>query len=209
MADKMGSLVGLTGGYCAGKNYIGQLLSEMGFEVLDIDTLGHKALDNATEQVKERFGTDCIKNDGSVDRRKLGELVFNKPDELAALEAIVHPEANRLSEAWVKQRPGKKLVLNAALLHRSSLCSQLDYILVVKAPLWVRLIRAKMRDRLPFRQIFSRIRSQKEFLSQYSEKKADIHIVRNRGFCRILDPFNRRIARYRLRKILKREGMDS
>lgn len=209
MSAITGRLIGLTGGYCAGKNYIGRILSTMGFEMLDIDILGHQALNNAARQIKVRFGKDCIKPDGKVDRRKLGDLVFNKPEELAALEAIVHPEANRLTEAWVQQRPGKTLILNAALLHRSSLFNQLDCIILVKAPLWVRIIRAKFRDRLSLGQIFARIRSQKEFLSQYSEKKADIHIVRNRGFCRFLDPLNRRIARHRLRKILKREGMDS
>jgi dephospho-CoA kinase len=199
-------LIGLTGAYCAGKNHVGKLLEARGLEVLDVDKLGHRAIEDEKVAITTRFGAGVLRA-GMVDRTALGKLVFGRPDELAALEAIIHPAANRLVEEWIAVRPGRDLVINAALLHRATVFDRLDFIILVRAPFLLRLLRARRRDKLPLRVLFKRFSSQKKFASQYFGKGADIHIVDNRGAS---GPCARRYGRALERgidTILAREGM--
>jgi dephospho-CoA kinase len=179
-------IIGLTGMYCAGKNYVAALLEKRGYPALDVDKLGHIALENKKEEIFSRFGDDVKNPDGcrsgSVNRRRLGEKVFGKNDEMAALEAIVHPEANRLTLDWVAAQNGKPCVINAALLHKSAVFGQLKGIILVGAPWLVRLIRAKQRDKLPWADLIRRFSSQKQFFAQYLAGNADIYKVENSGF---------------------------
>jgi len=174
-------LIGLTGMYCAGKNYVAALLERRGLTVLDVDKLGYIAIENKKAAIFERFGDDVKNQDGSVNRRLLGERVFGSASELAALEAIVHPEANRLSLEWIAAQDGKPCVINAALLHRSAVFGQLDGIILVSAPRLVRLIRARRRDKLPWGVLLRRFASQKQFAAQYLAGNADIYKVENSG----------------------------
>jgi len=200
-------LIGLTGAYCAGKNHVGRLLEARGIAVLDVDRLGHQALEAEKKAILDHFGSRILAADGSIDRRLLGALVFGHPEELTALEDIVHPAANRLTEAWIAARPGQRLAINAALLHRSSVFGDLDFIIYVRAPLLTRLLRARRRDHLGFRAIMKRFISQKEISAQYLGKKADIHTVDNRGYSGFLARRQNRALERRIDEILTREGM--
>jgi len=182
-------IIGLTGNYCAGKNHVASLLEARGFPVLDVDRLGHKAIELKKDKIITLFGLDSLKNsnissyDSICFRRLLGQIVYKDPEKLAALEAIVHPAANRLTDEWVKTQSGN-CVVNAALLHRSSIFSKLDKIIIVKAPFLTRVFRARRRDKLPWREIFMRFKSQKDFNNQYlsinaKAFSAEIHIVEN------------------------------
>ena len=175
-------VIGLTGMYCAGKNFVGSLLEKRGFPVLDVDKLGYIAIENQKTAIFARFGESIKNSDGTVNRRLLGEKVFGKEKELEALEAIVHPEANRLTLEWLDGQNGKDCVINAALLHKSVVFRELNGIILVNAPLLVRLIRAKKRDRLPWPVIFRRFFSQRQFFAQYSAGNADIYRVENSRF---------------------------
>jgi len=174
-------LIGLTGTYCAGKNHVAAMLASRGLPVLDVDKLGHACLENQKAAVFERFGDDTKNPDGSVNRKALGAKVFGNKAEIAALEAIVHPEANRMTTDWVEAQGGKTCVVNAALLHKSVVFGRLDCILLVQAPWLVRLVRAVRRDRLPLAVLLRRFASQKQFVSQYLAGNADIYRVENPG----------------------------
>jgi len=177
-------LIGLTGTYCAGKNHVAALLEARGLPVLDVDKLGYKVLEIEKETIFAQFGGDLRTADGSVDRRLLGQRVFGKPEKLAALEAIVHPAANRLTTEWVAERDragDRAYVINAALLHRTPVFARLDRIILVTAPYFTRLIRAKRRDKLSWKEILKRFTSQKDFNSQYLTKNAEIYRVENPG----------------------------
>jgi dephospho-CoA kinase len=179
-----GRIIGLTGPYCAGKNYVAGLLERRGLAVLDVDKLGHQAIAEEKAAIMSRFGPEILGPGGELDRRRLGTKVFGRPVELAALEAIVHPAANRLTLRWLKERGDRPCVINAALLHRSSAFELLDAVILVRAPLLTRLLRAKMRDKLPWPAIIRRFRSQRGFFSRYGDKRsgriADIHVIDNR-----------------------------
>jgi dephospho-CoA kinase len=200
-------IIGLTGAYCAGKNHVGRLLEERGLPVLDVDKLGHKALETEKTAILERFGEDILDKDGRISRKLLGAKVFGQPAELAALEAIVHPAANRDTLAWIEEQGGKHCVINAALLHRSSAFKTLDAVILVEAPLCTRLLRARRRDHLPWIALIKRFRSQKEFTSQYFKEKTDIYRVENRGYFGFFSPCLRRKLENRIHEILSPLGI--
>jgi dephospho-CoA kinase len=205
-------LIGLTGMYCAGKNHVAAILERRGLAVLDVDKLGYTAIENKKADILTRFGKDIQNQDGSVNRRLLGERVFGKKNELSALEAIVHPEANRLTLEWIAAHNGQKCVINAALLHKSAVFDRLDGIIMVSAPVFIRLIRAKRRDKLPWTSIFRRFSSQKQFIAQYLAENADIYKVENPGIGELgFLPNSRRSKRleYRIDAILSKLGSNT
>ncbi|MDR2552516.1 MAG: dephospho-CoA kinase [Treponema sp.] len=186
--DKPGDLlIGLTGLYCAGKNHVAALLEKRGLPILDVDRLGHEAIRTERDAIIRRFGGDILDGEGQIDRRLLGRRVFGRDEELAALEAIVHPAANALTGEWIARQRGP-CVINAALLHRSPVLARLDGIMVVRAPLPVRFFRAWKRDSLPPKELIKRFFSQKDFpfmqirRAQLFFGASDIYTIENPGF---------------------------
>jgi len=182
-------IIGLTGNYCAGKNHVASILERCSIPVLDVDKLGHKAIETEKELLLARFGNDILNEDGSglIDRKRLGNKVFGNEKELQALEEIIHPAANRETLAWINSRRETACAINAALLHRSSAFEMLDAVIIVEAPFFVRLLRAKKRDRLPWTALLKRFKSQRNFNAYFFSGKTDIYRVKNSvcfGFCR-------------------------
>jgi dephospho-CoA kinase len=183
-----GKIIGLTGTYCAGKNHIAGLLERRGLAVLDVDKLGHRVIAGEREAIVARFGDAVLGPGGELDRRRLGARVFGKPEELAALEALIHPAVNRLTLDWLGAQGEGPCVVNAALLHKSAVFGRLDAVILVRAPLVTRLLRAKRRDRLPWPALIRRFQSQRDFAARYRDKNflgnADIYVIDNRGYVR-------------------------
>ncbi|MDR2808235.1 MAG: dephospho-CoA kinase [Spirochaetaceae bacterium] len=175
-------LIGLTGLCCAGKNYVASFLEKAGFAVLDLDLVGHKVLEIEKETIVKEFGDSVLREDGSVDRRLLSAVVFNAPEKLHKLEAIVHPAVDRFTVDWLKEHSGRICVLNAALLHKSAFFRHLHCLIIVKASFITRLIRAKRRDNLPLSVLLKRFKSQRHFVSQDLPQNADIHFIINERF---------------------------
>lgn len=91
-------LVGLTGGIGSGKSTVTRMLEERGAIVLDADAFAREAVRAGSDgfrRVVERFGGEVVGSDGELDRPKLASIVFNDPESLGDLEAIVHPEVRR------------------------------------------------------------------------------------------------------------------
>ena len=186
-------IIGLTGLYCAGKNHVSLLLEKRGLSVLDADKVGHDVIQRETEKIVLRFGKKILDSQGTVNRSVLGKLVFGNPAELAALEAIIHPAVNNLTEEWLAHQAANQnshCVINAALLHKSSVFNRLGAILVVCAPFSIRFFRAIKRDKRDPWELIKRIRSQKD-LPRYKNRKtqpqlfscpADIYTIQNSGF---------------------------
>ncbi|HYC56443.1 MAG TPA: dephospho-CoA kinase [Candidatus Binatia bacterium] len=105
----MATIIGLTGGIGAGKSTVAQLLAERGAHVLDADAVAHEVYAPSTlgfERVIERFGRDIVGADGSIDRAKLGSIVFGDRAALEDLNRIVHP----LVRAEIAARIGDILI---------------------------------------------------------------------------------------------------
>lgn len=91
-------LIGLTGGIGSGKSTVASMLEERGAVIVDADGFAHEAVRAGTDgflRVIERFGDTVRAADGELDRAALASIVFNEPQALADLEAIVHPEVRR------------------------------------------------------------------------------------------------------------------
>jgi len=202
-------IIGLTGSYCAGKNHIAAIFERHSIPVLDVDKLGHWAIETEKERLLERFGNDILSQDGSmsIDRKRLGSKVFGKQKELQALEEIIHPAANRETIAWINSLTETVCVINAALLHRSSALGMLDAVIIVEAPFFVRLLRGKKRDHLPWIALLRRFNSQRKFGAQFFNTITDIYRVKNS----VCFSFNRDSAEKKLNKrvdeILSLEGI--
>ncbi|MCF7928915.1 MAG: dephospho-CoA kinase [Spirochaetales bacterium] len=180
-------VIGVTGTYCAGKSTLVELLVEEGYAEVDVDRLGHRALVEKGEAVAGHFGPQVQDQEGGIDRRALGRVVFSDPQARKELESIVHP----LMIEWVRQtvdalRDGQMetspgLVINAALLFSMGLDRFCDVILLVRAPLLARLFRCMRRDGLGPLQILRRMRAQRSLFSHVSSDYVDIYTVWNRG----------------------------
>jgi dephospho-CoA kinase len=182
-------LLGLTGGYCAGKNVVAGLLEERGWTAIDVDRLGHRAVDLAREEITARFGNAILAPDGSVDRSALARIVFSNPTALADQEAIIHPIALRLleeeivaSEKSARAAGRAPLVcVNAALLYRMPEASRCDAIIEVRAPLLLRLARARKRDGLSPLVVLTRIERQRVFWKLRRAHGKPLFMLRNNG----------------------------
>ena len=183
-------IVGLTGGYCAGKDTVARFLAARGLRILDVDSLGHEALAQKADEVIARFGESVRAADGMVDRRAIGKLVFSDPTALARLEAIVHPVMVKKAEAIAAAHIGE-LVINAAILHHMGLHALCDAVICVTAPLPIRVLRGIRRDRLSFQEALARARSQHKVRAQCNASGVDTYYVRNRGGAHSLE---RRVA---------------
>jgi len=152
-------ILGLTGGYCSGKSSAAAMLRDAGWTIIDVDALGHAALERSITAVAALLGPSALK-DGSPDRRAIGTLVFANAELLARYEAIIHPAMNQLVMEAVAVA-GPRVCVDAALLYRLPVASNCDAIIEVRAPLVVRLFRGKTRDGLGLQAIVARIARQK------------------------------------------------
>lgn len=122
-------LVGLTGGIGAGKSTVSALLAARGAVIIDADAITHELQRAGTPvlaAIAERFGDGVLTPDGELDRPALAEIVFNDADELAALNAIVHP------------------AVGAEMAGRLAAEAETDHVVVLDVPLLVESGRADM-----------------------------------------------------------------
>jgi dephospho-CoA kinase len=163
-------LIGLTGACCSGKNALAEILARAGWQCIDVDSLGHQALQLVKDQLGASFGSEALLADGNPDRAWLGKLVFSDANKLAALEALVHPKMFELADQAIDsaKAAGWPVCLNAAILYKMPQAARCDHIIEVKAICFLRLLRAKQRDRLPLRVIMARMRSQSTLLARRS-----------------------------------------
>ena len=180
-------VLGLAGGYCAGKDAVAAVLTGQGFRVIDVDAVGHEVLreQQVRERVAARFGPGVLADGGEVDRKALGRRVFRDRRELSALEAIVHP---RMVERVRQELAGASgpAVVNAALLFRMGLDRLCGAVLCVRAPWWVRLARARRRDGLGLVQGLRRIASQRGICPKLPGPGVDMYYIENSGGCNAL-----------------------
>lgn len=102
----MSKVIGLTGGIASGKSTVSELLTAFGFKVVDADTAAREAVAKGTpgiEKVREVFGDEAIDENGEMDRKYMGDLVFNYPGERIKLNEIVHPIVREIMEEKKQQ----------------------------------------------------------------------------------------------------------
>lgn len=129
--------VGLTGGIGAGKSEVSRLLVEHGAVLIDADRIAREAVAPGTPglaAVVDAFGTDILAPDGSLDRPRLGSIVFADPERLAVLNAIVHPLVGaRSRELEAAAADDAVVVHDVPLLTENGLAPMYDLVIVVDA----------------------------------------------------------------------------
>jgi dephospho-CoA kinase len=140
-------LIGLTGNIASGKSEVAKMLADLGATIIDADVLAREAVRPETQALKDivkRWGKDILKQDGSLDRTALRQIVFADQSELDALNRIVHPGVTRLRDreiARAKERGDQIVVCVIPLLFERNLVDEFDAIVLVDAPRPLRLER--------------------------------------------------------------------
>jgi len=128
-------LLGLTGNIACGKSTVGQLLAErFGAEYVDADRLVHALYAPGTVETRaiaERFGHDLLKDDDTIDRRRLGDMVLADQAALKDLEGILNPGVRRAIEDRIARATAPVLVLDAIRLIEAGLAERCDTVWVV------------------------------------------------------------------------------
>ena len=152
--------IGITGNIGSGKTTICKLFETIGIPIYYADTEAKKLMTEdavVREQVKLLFGVKAYLNDGSLDRKYIGGIVFNNPQMLSRLNYIVHPAVKRHSAQWAKnQKKAAYTLKEAALLIESGNHQSIDKIIVVTAPLDVRISRVMQRDGVSKEEVLAR-----------------------------------------------------
>lgn len=179
--------VGLTGSIGVGKSFVSRVLAELGCRVLDADETAREVVmlgSPALRDVVAAFGAEILREDGSLDRSKLGALVFADTKERAKLNSILHPyiiakQDERLRE-WEALGPKGIAIVDAALMIESGGYKRFDKLIVVHCRTEVQLQRVMARDNLSREEAEKRIGAQ---MSQEEKKKfADYLIDTSDGF---------------------------
>jgi dephospho-CoA kinase len=159
-------VIGLTGGIGSGKSTVSQFLAELGAVIIDADKVGHEVFKPDTDAWREvvaAFGTEIVKPNGDIDRKKLGKIVFGKPKALARLNKIMHPRIYAQVKAKVEEyrrRGVKVVVLEVPLLVEADWASLVNEVWVTVATESTVVRRLKEKVGLSEPEILARIRSQ-------------------------------------------------
>ncbi len=168
-------VIGLTGGIGSGKSTVSEMLRAKGAAVVHADLVGHEVYrpdTNVWDEIVTAFGRHVLTDDGQIDRRKLGSIVFADTEALARLNAITHPPMRRLMAERLDElrRQGERVaVLEAALLIEAGWIDLVDEV-------WLTLLRpAVASQRLMDRSGLSREEAEKRIASQLSNDERLAH----------------------------------
>ena len=178
ITDRRTICVGLTGGIGSGKSTIGKIFNILGVPIFNADQVA-KSIVNEDQSViaaiKDAFG-EALYPGGTLDREVMAKIVFNDPLALEALNKIVHPAVGKAYEQWVEDNAAHSYVIKeAAILIESGAYEDMDHIVMVEAPIDVRIQRVMDRDGVTKDQIKKRIASQ--MTDEEKRKLCDFVIV--------------------------------
>lgn len=178
-------IVGLTGGIASGKSLVTRVLRDLGAHVIDADKIVHGLLgagQDACREVVHHFGPAILQPDGSIDRRKLGDIIFNHPEERAWLNQCIHPRVFEVYSHQVKhiseRQPDAIVVMDAALLIETGYHKHMDKLIVVYASREDQVKRLMERDRFTREQAMARISSQ---MSLDEKRRYADFVIENTG----------------------------
>lgn len=180
----MSLVIGLTGGIASGKSTVSNMLKDLNIPVIDADEEARLAVEKEEKAyfaIIDHFGEDILTEAGSIDRMKLGEIIFNDQHQRTILNSIVHPAVREkmLQKKEVYDRSGHPIiVLDIPLLFESRLTSMVDKVIVVYVDEHLQLERLMRRNGFTKNEALSRISSQMALKDK--QKSADA-VINNNG----------------------------
>jgi dephospho-CoA kinase len=176
--------IGLTGNIASGKSEVARMLADRGATVIDADLLAREAVQPETQALKDiikRWGQDVLKEDGSLDRAALRQIVFADQSELDALNRIVHPGVTRLRDreiALAKERGDPIVICVIPLLFERNIVDEFDAVVLVDAPRPLRLERMVATRGMEATDAMNMIASQMP--AELKRARAD-YVIENNG----------------------------
>ena len=196
--------VGLTGGIACGKSTVAGMLVRRGALSIDLDQIAREVVlpgSPVLARVVDCFGQGILNEDGSLNRKALGEIVFNDPNARKKLESIMHPPIRALMKermaALEQAHPDRLVVVEVPLLYESGLQAMFDEVMVVYVPRDMQLARLRDREGLSPEQAEKRLNAQLPI--EDKKKWADV-VIDNSG---TLEQTERQVDEYWKRKGLK------
>lgn len=172
--------IGLTGGIGCGKSTVANIFAQLNAPIIDADQIAHRLVEKgqpALAQIQQEFGTAILNSDGSLDRKKLREIIFSEPEKKQKLESILHPLIYQAIQTELEQ-----LQLNTSyciicipLLFETGMAGFIDRVLVIDCPVETQIARVRLRDNLTLETIQSIIDSQvsREFRTTHADDLID------------------------------------
>lgn len=158
------NLIGLTGGIGTGKSTVANYLATVyNLPILDADIYARDAVSVGSPillQIAAKYGQDMILNDGNLNRSKLGEIIFNSPEERHWVESLIHPYVRKCFDQAIKESSANTLILVIPLLFEANLQSLVNQIWVVSCSPQQQQQRLIARNNLTPEQAIARINSQ-------------------------------------------------
>ncbi|MFC5471853.1 dephospho-CoA kinase [Cohnella suwonensis] len=177
--------IGLTGGIATGKSTVARMLEERGALLIDLDVIAREVVEPgqpSLSAIAERFGPSVLREDGTLDRKKLGSIVFADASKRKTLEGILHPAIRKVMkermEKYERSAPDKLVVVDVPLLYESGLESYFEQVMVVYAPRMLQLTRLIGRDGFDAEE--SRRRLEAQMNIEEKKRRADI-VIDNGG----------------------------
>lgn len=159
-------IIGLTGSIATGKSTIANMLKEYGLPIVDADLVARQVVEPGTEtlaKIEESFGADVIKEDGTMDREKVGSIIFQQPEKRQVLNSIIHPairaEMLRQRDEYIANGE-PHVVMDIPLLFESKLQHFVEKILVVSVKEETQLTRLMERNGFSEEEARARIATQ-------------------------------------------------
>jgi dephospho-CoA kinase len=160
----MTKIIGLTGGIGSGKSTIAGFFEEAGIPVYIADDEAKKIMNQpeVMQEIQSIFEDNVIEN-AQLNRKKIAQLVFSKPQKLEELNQIIHPKVKKHFLDWIEKHSDSPFVIKeAAILFESGTYKDCDKIILVTAPEAIRIQRVINRDKVSENEILERISNQWE-----------------------------------------------
>ncbi|MEC8910407.1 MAG: dephospho-CoA kinase, partial [Chloroflexota bacterium] len=177
-------VIGLTGSIGTGKSEAARQLEALGASIISADQVGHEAYTpntEAWEQVVAAFGDDILQDDGEIDRRKLGAVVFSDPGQLEKLNQIMHPRMARMVADKIEElrdQGAEVVVVEAALLFEAGWDSLVEEVWVTDSTEQVVIERLKQRNGMSEEEARKRISSQ---MGRTERLERSDYVIENSG----------------------------
>lgn len=177
-------ILGLTGGIATGKSTVSRWFAEKGYPIIDADLIARRIVEPGTEglaKIVAHFGPEIVKKDGSLNREKLGAIVFSQPEKREALNAILKLYIRRSIKEDTAALVNEKhalIILDIPLLYEAGYEKQCDAVMVVYTTVEVQLKRLMARNNLTEVEALNRIASQESI--EDKKMRAD-YVIDNNG----------------------------
>lgn len=177
-------VIGLTGGIASGKSTISSILKAVGWPVIDADLIARQIVmpgSKGLEQIVNRFGSQMLNSDGTLDRKKLGKTVFDDPKKLSDLDKIEHPLIQEAIDSQLDEFKKQHLpvvVLDVPLLFETGMDEECDLTVLAVVDQATQLKRLMKRDQISKMDAVKKISSQMSLKEKM--QRADV-IIDNNG----------------------------